>query len=94
MKQNGGEHNMADLRPPKKENKQEISKNIIDIDNVIKKAKPKAATDQIPPDSIKPIQLKIPEIKKNEFKAYAAMRGRSMNDLFLEMFEEYKQNHS
>lgn len=51
------------------------------------------ATEQIPPDSIKPLQLKIPEISKNEFKAYAAIRGQSMNALFLEMFEEHKKIH-
>ena len=51
-------------------------------------------TGQDPPSSIKPIQLKIPEDKKNEFKAYAAMRGRSMNALFLDMFEEYKEKHA
>ena len=50
-----------------------------------------APTEQAPPDVIKPLQLKIPESKKNEFKAYAAMRGRSMNSLFLEMFEKYKE---
>ena len=51
------------------------------------------ATDQVPPDSIKPLQLKIPETAKNEFKAYAAIKGQSMNALFLEMFAEHKEVH-
>lgn len=51
------------------------------------------ATDQVPPDSIKPLQLKIPETAKNEFKAYAAIKGQSMNTLFLEMFAEHKEVH-
>ena len=41
-------------------------------------------------DPIKPLQLKIPESKKNEFKAFSAMQGQSMNVVFLEMFEFYK----
>jgi len=56
--------------------------------------KPIRAIEQTPPDSTKPLQLKLPESKKNEYKAFAAIRGRSMNDLFLEMFEEYKSNHA
>lgn len=75
---------MANFNPPKKKvvsKKKEIEK-------------PKAVLEQTPPDAIKPIQLKIPEGKKNEFKAFAAMRGRSMNDLFLEMFEQYKSNEN
>ena len=44
-------------------------------------------------DSIKPLQLKLPEQTKNEFKAYAGIRGKSMKILFIEMFEEYKENH-
>jgi len=56
--------------------------------------KPIKAIEQTPPDSIKPLQLKLPENKKNEYKAFAAIRGRSMNDLFLEMFEEYKTKHA
>ncbi len=56
--------------------------------------KPTKAIEQTPPDSTKPLQLKLPETKKNEYKAFAAIRGRSMNDLFLEMFEEYKSNHA
>jgi len=55
--------------------------------------KPIAAIEQTPPDSIKPLQLKLPEQTKNEFKAYAGIRGKSMKNLFIEMFEEYKENH-
>ena len=55
--------------------------------------KPTAAIEQTPPDSIKPLQLKLPEQTKNEFKAYAGIRGKSMKILFIEMFEEYKENH-
>ena len=89
---------MANLQPPakKKETKPsaERCENTVDIEEAITKAAPKKATEQTPPDAIKPLQLKIPESKKNEFKAYAAMRGRSMNALFVEMFEEYREQHS
>ena len=82
---------MADLKPPTKKKAQpERDPNTVGIEEAINKAKPKALTQQTPPDAIKPLQLKIPESKKNEFKAYAAMRGRSMNVLFLDMFEQYK----
>lgn len=60
---------------------------------LVEAARPTNPTSQTPPDAIKPLQLKIPEGKKNEFKAYAAMHGRSMNALFLDMFEEYKAQH-
>jgi hypothetical protein len=80
---------MANLAPPKKSSAKESN-----IEKVIVNAKPSAPTEQTPPDAIKPIQLKIPESSKNEFKAYAAMRGRSMNALFLDMFAEYKEKHS
>jgi len=80
---------MAKLSPPKK-----APVNSSAIETVIANAKPKEPTDQVPPQAIKPVQLKIPEDKKNEFKAYAAMRGRSMNALFLDMFEEYKERHA
>lgn len=71
---------MANIPPPKKV-------------AIVEDLKPKAATEQTPPDSIAPLQVKIPEHVKNEFKAFAAMRGKSMNTLFVEMFEEYKQKH-
>ena len=87
---------MADLKPPKKkaaikEQPPERDPNTVDIEEAIQQAKPSAPMEQTPPDAIKPLQLKIPEGKKNEFKAYAAMRGRSMNALFLDMFEQYKE---
>jgi len=74
---------MADFNPPS--NKKIKAKEA---------KKPTALLEQVPPDAIKPLQLKIPESKKNEYKAFAAMRGRSMNELFLEMFEQYKSNES
>lgn len=74
---------MAKIAPPARKEK-----------TVVEQVAPKKATEQIPPTSIKPLQLKIPEDKKNEFKAYAAMRGKPMNILFLEMFEEYKEKHA
>ena len=80
---------MAKLSPPVKK-----EKSVTNMKEVVSSAAPKKAIEQTPPDAIKPLQLKIPEGKKNEFKAYAAMRGRSMNALFLDMFEEYKENHS
>lgn len=90
---------MADLPPPKAKEKaagqaEERDPNTVDIEEVIAQAKPKEPTAQPAPDSIKPLQLKIPESKKNEFKAYSAMRGKSMNALFLEMFEEYIEKHA
>ena len=79
---------MAKLTPPiKVQTEQEP------IKKIIARAMPKAPIDQPPPNEIVPLQLKIPTGKKNEFKAYAAIRGHSMNELFLEMFEQYKQNN-
>ena len=75
---------MANIPAPKKETKKAVKK----IE------KPKGATEQSPPDAVKPLQLKLPEHKKNEYKAFAAIRGIAMNDLFLEMFEEYKEKHA
>ena len=75
---------MAKLAPPKKDK----------ATVVVNVPKPLKSIEQAAPDAIKPIQLKIPESSKNEFKAYAAMRGLAMNDLFLQMFEEYKVNNS
>lgn len=87
---------MADLKPPKRKphSQPEVDRSTVDINKAINTAKPKAPTQQIPPNIIKPLQLKIPEAKKNDFKAYAALRGQSMNTLFLEMFEEYKEKHA
>ena len=75
---------MANIAPPKKD-KKPVKK--------ITPPKSSRATVQTPPDAIKPLQLKIPESAKNEFKAYAAIHGKSMNTLFLEMFSEHKENH-
>ena len=77
---------MAKLEPPKRETQKKVAE-------TVSVAKPKKSIEQTPPDAIKPIQLKIPESSKNEFKAYAAMRGLAMNDLFLQMFNEYKEKH-
>ena len=73
---------MATIAPPKKET---APKEII--------KKPVAVTEISPPNSIKPLQLKLPEEKKNEYKAYAAKNGKLMNELFLEMFAEYKEKY-
>jgi len=75
---------MAKIAPPEKKSTKP---------NKVSTLKPKAATEQTPPDAIAPLQLKIPSSSKNEFKAYAAMRGKNMNTLFLEMFAEYKVKH-
>jgi len=76
---------MATIEPPnKKKKKTKVS---------IQKPSIKAL-EQTPPNAVKPLQLKLPEITKNEFKAFAAIRGRPMNELFLEMFEEYKKKHA
>ena len=87
---------MADLKPPMKQAPKKVKPNQSGdgINKTIADAKPIKPVEQTPPDSIKPLQLKVPESKKNEFKAYAAMRGRSMNALFLDMFEEHKNKHA
>jgi len=76
---------MANISPPKK--KKGAAKKVSTL-------QPMAATEQMPPDAIAPLQLKIPSSSKNEFKAYAAMQGKSMNTLFLEMFAEHKERHA
>ena len=85
---------MANIKPPPAKKTPERDPNTIDLEDAIAKATPKGATEQAPPSSIVPIQLKVPEASRNEFKAYAAMRGRTMNALFLDMFEEYKEKHA
>ncbi len=77
---------MANIAPPKQQKAAGNGKRL-------KQVMPVGATEQTPPDSIRPLQLKIPETKKNEFKAYAAIRGQTMNVLFLEMFKEYREKH-
>lgn len=84
---------MANLKPPLK-SVDKVNKDAVSTVKTVEKARSKIPTEQIPPDAIKPLQLKIPENKKNEFKAYAAIRGRSMNALFLDMFDEYKSNNT
>lgn len=81
---------MANLAPPKKK----VDKVKERISSTVAKAAPKSSIEQSSPSSIKPLQLKIPESAKKEFKAYAALRGQPMNALFLEMFTEYKEKHN
>lgn len=50
-------------------------------------------TQTTAPTKIKPLQLKVSELKHTEFKSYAASKGKTMVALFDEMFAEYKQNH-
>lgn len=79
---------MAKIAPPTEKK--------VPVKRTVKKAsemKSNKATAQTPPDAIIPLQIKIPETVKNEFKAMASIRGQSMNALFLEMFEEYKEPH-
>jgi len=76
---------MANIVPPKKKKV---------VANKVNTLQPIAATEQMPPDAITPLQLKIPSSAKNEFKAYAAMQGKSMNALFIEMFTEHKERHA
>jgi cell envelope opacity-associated protein A len=52
------------------------------------------ATEKASPTAIKPLQVKLVESLKNEVKAYAASKGKSMSQLFIEMYQEYKANHS
>ena len=86
-------HKKAAQNPTKKSELTTPKTKLAQIEDTIQSARPKNPTEQPAPDAIKPLQLKIPESRKNEFKAYAAMRGRSMNALFLDMFEEYKEKH-
>lgn len=72
---------MAKFEPPKKV---EVEK------QALKSLKP---IDQPAPDSLALLQLKIPEINRNEFKAHAAMLGKPMNELFLEIWDAYKKNN-
>ncbi len=83
---------MAKLEPPVKSTTKKSETAV--IEKVIEKAAPKSPVEQVPPDEITPLQLKIPKAKKHEFKAYAAMRGTSMNALFVEMFDEYQRTHA
>lgn len=42
-------------------------------------------------EGYKSIQLRFPEEKKNEIKAFAAARGLTIHQLVLDMFEAYKK---
>jgi|TARA_R110001606_G_scaffold366348_2_gene521469 cell envelope opacity-associated protein A len=49
-----------------------------------------------PPDTGKkasPLQLPVGATNKADYKAYAVKKGKTMPELFLEMFEFYKQHH-
>jgi hypothetical protein len=90
---------MANLKPPvnkkaDKKGKTGLDPNTIDLEEAINKTKPTAAIEQTPPSSLVLMQIRVPESARNEFKAYASMRSKSMNVLFLEMFEEYKTRNS
>ena len=78
---------MAKLNPPEKKTQKKQEASAIDG------AKPVAAIEQTPPSSLVLMQIRVPETARNEFKAYASMRSKSMNILFLEMFEEFKENN-
>lgn len=77
---------MANISPPSKKKvigKNKTTENIVEAN----------ATDQTPPNTVVPLQLKINGQLRNEFKAYAAINGKSMNKLFVEMYQEYLENH-
>lgn len=59
----------------------------------IQKSKSKAAIEQAAPDVIVPLQLKVPKAVKAEYKAYSALREKTMSELFEEMFDQYKENN-
>jgi predicted DNA binding CopG/RHH family protein len=42
-------------------------------------------------EPLKTIQVKFPESKKNEIKAYASAHGLTLHQLVLDMFEAYKK---
>ena len=41
-----------------------------------------------------PLQFKIPEEERRKFKVESATRGMDNSDLFLEMWDHYKKQHS
>jgi len=51
------------------------------------------STEKTPPSNLKPLQFKVAETLKNEYKAFAAAKGKDMTTLFLQMYAEYKVNH-
>ncbi len=61
------------------------------------KAKPTIEmTSQLPPDAKEkttPLQFPVGKTQKADYKAYAASRGISMANLFIEMFDFYKEHH-
>jgi len=86
---------MAIIKPPAKRKKTDIkleTPRVSAVSTMID-ATPKGLTEQASPSSIGSMQLNIPIVKRNEFKAYASLRGLSMNNLFLDMFAEYKNKH-
>jgi len=45
-------------------------------------------------EPLKSLQIKIPESVRNEIKGYANFSGLNVHDFVVEMFKEYKSNHS
>ncbi|MDA0967504.1 MAG: hypothetical protein O2970_11175 [Proteobacteria bacterium] len=80
---------MAKIEPPKKVlNK--IPKVAAKVDNITNLT----ATNKASPVETKPLQLQVPANIKNEYKAYCASSGRSMSEVFLEMFSDHKEKHA
>ncbi len=78
---------MSSIKPPSKK-KEEVVKN-----KTTESIREASSIDRVPPNSVVPLQLKIDGQLRNEFKAYAAINGKSMNKLFVEMYTEYLENH-
>ena len=90
---------MAKLKPLKSSKKNSLKvvnqkkDSKIDIEEAIERLDTKEPLELSAPDSMSPMQLKVPSRVKHEYKAYAALRGEKMNDMFLKMFAYYKEHH-
>lgn len=77
---------MADLKPPQPRKKQKPvnpkSENVVNL----------KATEKPIPTTKKPLQVKIPVDIHKEFKIHATTRDIDLSDLFLEAWQEYKNN--
>jgi len=52
-----------------------------------------ANLERTPSVDTKPVQIRVPVEKHSEIKAYAAEQQKSITDLLLEAYEEYRQRH-
>jgi hypothetical protein len=81
---------MAKLAPPKQVKRDEPKNDLVEK---VQSIRPSSPVDQPAPGNIKPLQLKVEDSVKAEYKAYCAMKDITMSAMFVEMFEQYKENH-